>query len=94
MISQEFNKYLDWKRKLVLALVLSHFFAVLVFNVLAVYFPEVMVLRMISDWPLTVGTVFAIFIVISVIAASFYYSHLVNLREAKLPRQEEPKDQN
>ncbi len=84
----EFTEYLDWRRRLVLVLVLLHFCAVLVFDILAIYFPGVLNAKVSPGSPLTLGIVFAILIVISVIFSAFYYSHRVNRRDISMPGQE------
>ena len=62
------------RKALVLKLALFHFALVLLFDVLGVYAPGIMTRSIGGDSVFTIGIVFALGIVLSVIGSAFYYS--------------------
>lgn len=81
--SDAVTRRLGWRKKLVLRLALFHFALVLVFDLLAIFAPEIMTMRLWSGLPFNTGIVLAVGIVFSVIASSFYYSYRINREELK-----------
>ena len=64
-------------------LALSHFALVLLFDLLAIYAPSVFSSPLFGDSAYTIGLIFALFIVVSVIASTFYYSYRITEEESK-----------
>ena len=62
------------RKALVIKLALFHFSLVLLFDVLGVYAPDIMTRSIGSDSVFTIGIIFALGIVLSVMGSAFYYS--------------------
>ncbi len=75
--------YLRWRNRFVIKLALYHFALVLIFDLLAIYAPTVFSAPIFADSAYTIGLVFALYIVASVIASTFYYSHRITIEESK-----------
>ncbi|NKB36827.1 MAG: DUF485 domain-containing protein [Gammaproteobacteria bacterium] len=82
-ISKSRDVYLRWRNRFVLKLALYHFALVLLFDLLAIYAPTVFSSSIFADSAYTIGLVFALFIVVSVITSTFYYSYRITEKESK-----------
>ena len=76
--------YLKWKAGFIRKLALFHFALILLFDLLAVFTPEVMTRPLSPTTPFTVGVVLALLIVFSVISATILYAWRVNQEESGL----------
>ncbi len=81
--SEDFDKYLKWRSGFIIKLALFHFALILTFDTLCIYAPKVITASLIADSAITVGVAYALGIVVSVICATFYYSHRITQEEMK-----------
>ena len=87
------NTYLKWRSAFILKLALFHFALILMFDALCIYAPKVITASIVTDSAITVGVVFTLGIVLSVICATFYYSYRITQEEMKLADVSITKDQ-
>ena len=79
-----YKSYSRWRKYFVLKLILFHFALILLFDSLAIFFPHIMTRSIGMDSVFTLGIVFALGIVTSVIFSTFYYTHRINQEETDL----------
>ena len=78
------ENYLGWRSRFIVKLALFHFALVLGFDFLAIFAPSIITAPAWGDSVFTVGLVFALFIVLSVIFSTFYYAHRISKEESSI----------
>jgi uncharacterized membrane protein (DUF485 family) len=94
--AQAFSSYIKWRSGFIIKLALSHFALILVFDALCIYTPGFITASVLGNSAITVGVVYALGIVLSVICSTFYYSQRITQEEmvlSELSITEEEQDQ-
>jgi uncharacterized membrane protein (DUF485 family) len=81
--------YLKWRSSFALKIVLIHIGLVIGFDLLAIFAPGIMTSSIGGGSVFNVGVVYALGIVVSVIASTFYYSHRTTVEEKTVPDESE-----
>ena len=76
--TEAYRTYVGWRSKFILRLVYFHVGIVILFDFIAIYFPELMIIPVFPGTLFTLGAMIAFFIIASVIFFAFYYSHRIN----------------
>lgn len=84
--SESYVSYLKWRTRFILKLALFHFSLIIVFDVLAIFAPSIFSRAAWQGSAFTIGIVYALAIVFSVIASTFYYSRRINQHESNFTK--------
>jgi uncharacterized membrane protein (DUF485 family) len=79
-----FSRYIKWRSGFIIKLALFHFALILIFDVLCIYSLDFVTASVVGNSAITIGIVYALCIVMSVIGFTFYYSHRITQEEMKL----------
>ena len=82
MSNKSRENFLAWRSRFIIKLALFHFALVLGFDFLSIYAPSIITSPAWGESVFTLGLVFALFIVLSVILSTFYYAYRVSKEES------------
>jgi uncharacterized membrane protein (DUF485 family) len=76
-----FSSYIKWRSGFIIKLALFHFALILIFDALCIYAPDLITASAVGSSAITIGIVYALGIIMSVIFSTFYYSHRIAQEE-------------
>ena len=81
------SAYLKWRSRFVLKLALFHFTLVIIFDLLGAFAPEIMTSAVMTEGDFSVGIVFGLGIVFSVMLSAVFYTYQINKKEVELSKE-------
>ena len=87
------SSYLKWRSRFVLKLALFHFMLVIIFDLLGAFAPGLMTSAVMEGSDFSIGIVFGVCIVLSVMVTAVIYSYRINKKELELSKESGPDDE-
>jgi uncharacterized membrane protein (DUF485 family) len=81
------SSYFKWRSRFVLKLALFHFTLVIIFDLLGAFAPEIMTSAVMTGGDFSVGIVFGLGIVFSVMLSAVFYTYQINKKEVELSKE-------